>query len=271
MTATPPPNPPADDRPADLIEAYLDGLLTDEQRRRFEQHLAGDARLRAELDRQRRIDESLRRQFQPPQHWQLDRQRLFAAHNGTAAATSHASADAARPRTFPLRPVAAVAAALVLIATGIWLTVNALRSPGSGSGYDHAAYLPSTPRTMHEVYDRTQNLNFEADWLCETSAEFTDAFRERFGRPLALKGDLGGTGVVGMSYSYTLTPRTMAVLFKIDDVELIVFADRIEADHPPQLTDDSDLHVHRREVGGYVLYEVSPRDRPIALDLFIVP
>ncbi len=116
-----------------------------------------------------------------------------------------------------------------------------------------------------------QALNFEPDWLCETPEEFTEAFRQRFGRPLALRGDYGGTGVIGMTYSYTLTPRTMAVLFEIEGVELLVFVDRIESDRQPRLPENVDLSMHRREVGGFVLYEVSQHDQPLALDLFTSP
>ena len=48
------------------LDAYLDGLLDEEDRRAFEERLESDETLRREVELQRRIDENLRSRFGPP-------------------------------------------------------------------------------------------------------------------------------------------------------------------------------------------------------------
>ena len=43
------------------------------------------------------------------------------------------------------------------------------------------------------------------------------------------------------------------------------------ADSQPKLPKDSGLHLFRRELGGLVLYELSPLAEPQLLTLFIIP
>lgn len=50
--------------------------------------------------------------------------------------------------------------------------------------------------------------------------------------------------------------------------ELLVYIDRRDADPRPLLADDGPLRIFRRELGAFVLYEVSPLDAAQAIDRF---
>jgi anti-sigma factor RsiW len=69
----------------DILELYLDGLLSQEQRREFEENLRRDPQLQAQVQHQQSIDQALKRLMQAPQ----------PAANAVAVAT-HAAAAARR-------------------------------------------------------------------------------------------------------------------------------------------------------------------------------
>lgn len=50
--------------------------------------------------------------------------------------------------------------------------------------------------------------------------------------------------------------------------ELLVYIDRGATDPRPLLPEDSALRIFRRELGAYVLYEVTPLDAAVAIDRF---
>src|SRR3712207_2454426 len=52
--------------PNDLLDLYLDGMLTGPERAAFERSVAADPTLRAAVEAQSRIDQSLGRAFAPP-------------------------------------------------------------------------------------------------------------------------------------------------------------------------------------------------------------
>ena len=76
-----------------------------------------------------------------------------------------------------------------------------------------------------------------------------------------------------MAYSHTLTPMTLCLFARIDGQPAIVYADQSAADAAdaevqPSPNGDSGLHLHRREIGELVLYEIAARPSPALRPLF---
>ncbi len=65
---------PAEEKRRDRLNAYIDGALSDRERRRFEKELAGDPRLQAELKEIEAVRAALRRlpRVRPPRNFTLD-------------------------------------------------------------------------------------------------------------------------------------------------------------------------------------------------------
>ena len=88
------------------------------------------------------------------------------------------------------------------------------------------------------------------------------------GRPASRKSRIS----IGWTRTNVLTKRTQVLLSTVDGEPVIVLVDTLGAD---KLIDepaaDSGLTMHRRELGGMVLYEVSKLDGPRLLPLFYVP
>ena len=94
--------------------------------------------------------------------------------------------------------------------------------------------------------------------MCETEQQFADAYGQQLDEPLALDELPDGVEAVGLSYVNTLSSKTVALLARVDGQQVIVFADLLKRDSKPKLPADSELHLHRRELGSLVLYELSP-------------
>ncbi|MCA9311952.1 MAG: hypothetical protein KDA21_12145, partial [Phycisphaerales bacterium] len=235
-----------------------DGLLGDAEREAFEALLAQRPELAREVESQRRIDESLRRQFAPPERIDV-----------RAAATSPASNPVRRG---PGWLVISSIAALLLVAAGVWFTVIRPNQPA-------APPRPTVDRQMavDTVYRLMSKRDFEPEWKCETDAEFIAAVQDRLGAPLLLEEDLPALAVVGWAYadrsSYTIiSPLTMILICRLENGDpVLVFIDRLDSDVAPERRSTTDLHLFRREFGELVLYELSPQDQSRVLDRFTVP
>lgn len=229
---SPPPAPPPDDLDA-LLEAYLDDTLTPEQRRAFEARARHDETLARELALQRRAEESLKRQFQPPAMPVLP----------TTTTTDGRALEAA-PARGPSRlrlfvPLAAAAA--LAITAGVYLTL-----------------LAGTP--VGPVYHKVVDAGFTPQWVCETDEQFTQYTKERFGTPWTFDND-PSIRLVGWRYSEdVLSPDESVLLATKGREKIVVVAD--EAAHDRRLRESGGLHVFRRTLGDLVLYEISPLEQP---------
>jgi hypothetical protein len=250
----------ADEHAESLIDRYMDGLLDDDRRREFERDVEADPDLRSSLARQRAIDESIRRVLAPPVETEL---RLIVER---ACREDRQRATRRLRLAGPTRKYA-LAASLLLALTGGWLLWSVLR-PERG-GFD--PYAPQAYRSVETVYHDEIREGFEADWICESDREFRNTFWERFRQPLLLRELPKGITAVGLSYCNTISENTMILMAEVDDEPVVIFVDRVARDTEPITVEDERLHLHRRELSGLVLYELSPFDAPRVLPYFYDP
>jgi len=229
-----------------LLDRYLDGDLAGAELEAFEARLGRDSSLRAEITRQERIDDGLRRLLAPPQN----PPRIAALEaRPEAAERDHPSPPVplTRRRTGIVVGALAAAAVLALAAAGVWWQAGGAR-----------------PTKL----DRLYAFQVEHDWtpleVCTTADAFQGWVEKYYGVPLRPRpGATERIEFIGWRYDTTLSGLTGVLLARADDQPLFVLVDRLEHDgvlEPPRRHDA--LRLHRREVGGLVLYEVSPFERP---------
>jgi len=288
------------------LEAYLDGLLTGEQLQAFKQQLNVDASLQTALRQQRLINASLRRRFAPtsPDLAQIQAIVQSAGNNASRRDGGHAihlngsaksghdlagtlipadSSSQQTPAATPLPQRArfnvrryALAAAIVLVLGGSWLAwslINHSAAPSTPS-----TPVAKAPRKMDftEYYHEKVDDGMDPAWLCKDMDEFASTFQNRLGQSLKLHdlttSDGAAMKVVGIDYATCLTPDTLAVLVRAaDNKEVVVLVDRAANDITPAPSVSAPLHLHRRELAGLVMYEITPLDQPHVLDAFFVP
>lgn len=240
-----------------LIDAFLDGAMSDAERAAFETRVASDEVLSRELALQRAADDSLRRQFRPPAE-PMDLPRLADGTAGRIETTSGGaavrdSAGGPRRRTMPT-PLAAAALILLALAVGYY-AIN-----GSPFGGAHA--------TAAAVYHRVVDGGFNPEWVCENDAQFAQYTKDRFGAPWRIdKGE--GVTLVGWRYSADLlSPDESLLLATKDGQKIVVVAD--SAANARRVRAGDGLKVHRRETHGLVMYEISPLDKPVVINSITV-
>jgi len=85
-----------------------------------------------------------------------------------------------------------------------------------------------------------------------------------------------GLEVLGWSYNSIQDDKSLGVfsgytlylLARAKGEPVVVLIDRTGYDRPLEVDSASGLHLFRREIGGAVLYEISPLDAPAVLDQF---
>jgi hypothetical protein len=197
------------------------------ERAAFESALRDNPALQAELDLEQHIETSIRRL--------------------TPYAAPTAKAPAARRL---LRPALLAIAAILALAVGIGLYVLS---------------RPTAPSPA-SAYQRLVSTGFKPTWVCETDDEFVEFARKRTGHPFLIPMATPGVQVVGWSYPPReehgiLSGLSAYILTRVEGREVVVIADAKARDRALAL-DGPRLHLHRRELGGVVLYEVSPFDQP---------
>ena len=240
--------------PSNLIDRYLDGLLSGPEREAFERRLEAEPGLRAALELQSRINDSLARAFVAP------------APEKVMGPVRTAQSSASRwsiPRLLRSRWVALAASLLLVL--GVWSAWRATR-PGKFGGYDE---LP-VRYTMEMVYRMETQKGFKPQWVCDTEREMATTYWQQLDQPLAVPIPAEKKGW-GLSYFNTFSPKTVVLLAKVNDTPVMVFADRAEKDTRELPSAESNLHAHRKQIGDVVLYEVSPLPQPHLLDEFYVP
>ncbi|MHC4428114.1 MAG: hypothetical protein ACYS0D_05860, partial [Planctomycetota bacterium] len=69
----------------------------------------------------------------------------------------------------------------------------------------------------------------------------------------------------------TLSPKTVYLLGRARGQPVMVFVDRVEQDRPSTPPPETPLRRWRKRIGKLVLYEVSPLEEPVFLNLFYDP
>lgn len=240
-----------------LLNAYLDGDMEPKQREEFQQILAEDDNLRAELELQQKIDDGLVRLFTPS-----SKVSIAVSLADSHMKLSHDSETSTKgSRIFLARRFAAAAA----IAGGIfgsWLIWDSLKPTST----NRAQW-----QSIEAVYAQAKAEQVEV-WFCEDEAEFADVFKDGYDQPLVLPFDTPpGIEVVGLAYRFTISRYTICLLSTVNNEPVIVLIDRIEAGARPSLDQTSNLRLFEKRVGKLILYEVTPWQKPSLLDLFYDP
>jgi len=233
------------------LDLYLDGLLSGPELAAFQEQMQRDPQLAAQVEAQRRIDESLRRVMVAP-----------IAPSVTPPSYSLRPSLLARMRRSPWAAVAAV----LIIGVSVWRVWDVYYfKPTQESPYP----IASAPRTMDTIYKVEKDRGFVPMWKCRDDKEFATTFYKSLGTALTFRNPPANAESLGLSYGNTigLSPRTVYMLFKIDGREVIVFIDKKSSDQNPKLTTPG-INLFRRETGEFVLYEMTPLERPMVFDKF---
>jgi len=252
------------------LDRYLDGLLDDEARRRFESRLASDASLRQQVEHTRSIESSIVRMFTPPHGQCIDDIVARVRHEqrmeyGDRIALSAADERAAGPKSGTAgflggwRHRLAIAAVLVLTVVSMWVLFQSILPTPSSNPYGPQAYRP-----IEEVWHDTLAAGFEPLWQCRTDRQFVTEMWRRLGAGAILESDLPtGVSMAGLSFANTISEGTMVMLGHYRDEPILLFVDRLANDTDVRLPDaSSGLNTYRREVPPLVIYEVSQLDEP---------
>ncbi|MBC8104975.1 MAG: hypothetical protein H7Z14_00160 [Anaerolineae bacterium] len=263
------------------IDAYCDDQMSSEKRSRFEEQLAREPALRDAVARQRQIDQSLQRMFMPVIGAGLGADAVLAKlkpphaaevpapSNGKVIHHSQHATHNVQPRKFVRTPLA-IAAALVFLVCGpfaIWNAWDAFYQPSK------VAYEPKPVRPLDVAYRAEVESGFNCDWACKSQNEFGAYFAAGFGQPLQMKDPPADVASIGLKYTGGITPNTISYMARVQGQPVMVFADKLDADAAAgqTLANPKGLHIYKRTIGPLVLYEVSPLDKPMLLDLFYTP
>ncbi|MEM1185917.1 MAG: hypothetical protein AAGI53_13065 [Planctomycetota bacterium] len=233
-------NDSPDDRPADVLDRFVDGTASPEERDRVE----ADPGLRAQAAKWREIEDAIVR---------------------TEPATVAPNLDELTPAPLPFlqRPVfryLAVAAALV-VATGAVVTFL----PPVGQ----APLVASNGRDAGRYY-RMMTRSFEPSVVCDTPEKFADYTNDVFGvamtasfeTPVAL---IGWTALQG-GYDEGADvegPRVLLARAPSGDEVIVIF----EAEEAAPIEAAEGLHTFTRTFGAVTATEITPADASHVLDV----
>lgn len=233
-----------------LLEKALDGVLTGAEAAEFDAAVAGESRWRDEWERartaQQQVDRSLRTLFAPPVMEAIE-------IAGTLGPTVGPERVKARGAGRWMRTVGLALAAGLVLCAGVAAYVML-------SGDD------ARPRpTLTASYAQQVAGGFVPGEVCTDTDAFAAWTLKNYGVALAPALVVGGNGgkveYVGWSYDRTISTYTGVLLAKVEGRPVTVHLERAEAQRKfgrPREGGAAGLRVFSREVGGVVLYEVTP-------------
>lgn len=233
-------NPQAEARLNQLLDAAIDDPAGAE---RLHAALAEDPELRSAYELHLRIVRRL--------------QGLVAAPE-TPSCPAGARAPIAMPRS--RLPLLAGIAAAVLLATlaGWWF-------------FSSPSRVPEDPtRRLAAIHARAKLGGMQPRWKCENDEEFAATTRDRLGQAL-LVTPRDGLILLGWDYDYLFSDQTCVLLVKSDNDDVVIAMDHAAMERPIDPAKLPGIGVHRRVIGGIVLYELSGSPTPLVLDRFYNP
>lgn len=232
------------------LDAYLDGVLPDQQREAMAREINTNRELQAEISLQERIDACLRQSFAPP----------------SAPAMLVSTRNLERPdEGMTVRSPQRRRMMLVVVATAATIVWGMLAWQFLAKDSKTPRYNPNIP--LATIYETRVAEGFRPTWVCEDDRQFASTFLTRQGQGLLLSAMPEGRKMVGLTYCGGLSRYTTTMLARVEGTPVMVFVDRASADnHPAQPPGETGLHLFRKELGPLVLYELTPLDRPRVMD-----
>lgn len=236
------------------LDLYLDGLLDPQEAAAFEQAMASDPALAAQVELQRRIDASLSRAFAYPEDADVSVPE--------ARAIPLAGSSSRRFSWKRVGAVTAVAASLTI--------AFILSRPNT---FDPPIRPVLVKLTACEVYKRLNDNNWVPSFRCKSDEEFVAAVQKRLGSSVLIPMSTLGVTLDGWGYAdgYEGSPlslHAMYLLTHVGDRRVLVMMDT-KANESSVPKGTCGINLFRREVGSVVLYEVSPLDQPKAIEAAI--
>lgn len=232
----------------DSLQLWLDGELDAEARHEFEERLARDPDLRAELDLLERVGRSLQRSFAPPP--------MSTPPVASPASPESITSPAARPR-WPAFVAGAVSAAAALL---LWLQPWTGPEPdlhtAVGRSWLAVCGQPGAPNTS-ACASPTQVADYIQPLTAETAAR------------------LAWRGVDGVQFTRGVEPAPLDGLRVLELVvlprtDVYLFVVPASADPRPALPHNTGWNLFRKACGPLVVYEVTPLQTPHALECLSV-
>jgi len=222
-------------------DAYVDGAMDAAARAQYERIIASDAEAAADLARQRMLDAALDELFEPGPAALPDERAVEASLRAGAGGFGGR-----------WRIVAGLAAAVVLIAAGVWAGLW-WRGSGGAAGI-----------SGQKVYERLVSSNFEPEEVCTDADKFEAYVKGRAGQGLRLTSGATEIRLVGWAYAQAGKGPRVVVLMVFDrDKPAIVFINPANMDQSIAAPrEGSGLKLFERRIGRLVLREVTPHAEP---------
>lgn len=235
----------------DQLDAYLDGLLSVEERAEFASRLVGEPALREQVEMQAAINRELARMYSPERADRIVPLRPTRRF---------------RERVVGLPRVALLAACITVIAGGVFQSWRYLRPR-----VVTPVYVLQPWRSMATVYEDELAGPFKPIWVCRDDRAFAGFVRKRFGEPLLLAQLPAGATGLGWSYSRSISDLTVYLLGEVNGQRVLVFVDKLSSDTGEAAKAATGPNLFRRELGSFVLYEATPFAEPTFLPHFYRP
>jgi hypothetical protein len=241
------------------VDLYLDGLLTAEQAASFERVMAADPALAAQVKLQRQIDQSVARQFSYP------------VGADPSIPQPHPQPQ---PQPIPFRPralpnwarTAGLGGIAACLAIAYWVLNPTEQAP---------PVVAQARLSACDVYTQLEMANWVPSFTCKSDDEFVAAVAKRLGEGLLIPLNTVGVTLDGWGYAdgYSGSPLsgdTMYLLTHVGDKRVLVLMD-LKKNDATLNKGSCCIKLFRREVGPFVLYEVTPDDQSKAIDAAIIP
>lgn len=241
-----------------ILDRYLDPALNDAERELLRRQIDAHPELLTALDQQSRVNAALKRLFPDPADAATADRVMIAAMESTK-----------RRRRFGILRIAALIAITTVAIWRLWVFVDPPRVD---------PYANMNWRSMTTVYRDVAEAGFGDGMRPFNPEKFSRYVKSRFGQDVRISPQTEPVRTMGHGFCNTITMQTMCLITRVPapqdnaanpdgEVGVLVFVDNADADPAPALPAKSNLNVFKRTLGRLALYEVSPLDRPHALDL----
>jgi len=238
-----------------MIDAYIDGGLSAQERAEFDRRAATDPELAQELALQRRIDSRLRALMAAPDAPPIPAHAMSGVPE--QAAPNAPIPTSVKPRGISPR-LLRLAALLAICALA---ALAALTRPWAGW------FGPERSDVAANVtYGELVKGGLKPIWVCGSEDEFKKYTHQKLGAPLIVTPK-PGLDLVGWTYASGLLDSSAEILMcRADGNPVIVVMGKKSEDRRLYADVGSGIHIHRKQLGDVVMYELSKNDQPIVID-----